>query len=51
MAADLRSQGAVAQIGILAAAVAIERAIAEPHEVDHHDRPLMLQISEALDIQ
>jgi hypothetical protein len=37
--------GAVAQIGVPAAAVAIERAIVEPHQVHHHDRPLMLQLS------
>ena len=44
-------QGAVAQIRIPARAVAVQRAGMEPHQVHHHDRPLLLQLLQALDIQ
>ena len=44
-------QGAIAKIGIPAAAVAIKRARAKSHQVHHHDRPLLVQRLQALDIQ
>jgi hypothetical protein len=44
-------QGAVAQIRVPAAAVAIERTVMKPHQVQHHDRALMLQRLQAFDIQ
>jgi hypothetical protein len=31
--------------------IAIERAFAEPHQIDHHDRPLVLELPKTADIQ
>jgi hypothetical protein len=44
-------QGAVTQVSVPAAAVAVERAFAEAHQVQHHHGGGLIELAQSFDVQ